>query len=71
MLIRGFDLEIQVSEIANLETVVKQFFDYDSTTLKATNTRPTQSVATQQDGHFDTRTVKIRDKLVEISLLLF
>ena len=46
VIIRAFDLEIQLSEIATLETVVKQFFVYDSTTFKATKTKPTQSYST-------------------------
>ena len=71
VIIRVFDLEIRLSEVATLETVVKQFFFYDSTTLNATKTRSTQSYSTHRDGHFDTRTVNIRHKLVKILPFLF
>ena len=71
VIIRVFYLEIRLSEVATLETVVKQFFFYDSTTLNATKTRPTQSYSTHRNGHFDTRTVNIRHKLVKILPFLF
>ena len=71
VIMRVFDLEIRLSEVATLETVVKPFFVYDSTTFKATKPKSTQSHSTHQDGHFDTRTVNIRHKLVKILSFLF